>query len=98
MKITKFIQYIISNPLLFGIIIIAIILLYINNDKFKKISLVRQIYKDEFDNFDIQAHKHYITGGSYQVEQADAETDFVPKKTSKLVTLVDESIEEGIEW
>ena len=79
-----------------GIIMIISISFY---DRQNKAKIIRKASKEEFDNFDIQAYKNYVTGGSYSVESAPANiADFKPTKTSKLVTLMNESIEEGIEW
>lgn len=86
------------QSIIFITVLIAGVLLYVNRDRLQKANILRKAYKDEFDNFDIQAHKQYITGGSYQAEQADAGTDFVPKKTSKFVAYCQEGIEECMQY
>ena len=88
-----------NKQIVFGIILVIVIVVYINRDRVNKAYILRQLYKEEYDNFDIQAHKNYVKGGSYDVEAADAGIkEFKPTKTSELVAWIDEKREEGIEY
>ena len=79
------------------VIVIIAMLLYINRDRMIKSDILRKAYKEEFDSFDIQAYKNYVKGGTYVSAPADAKVvDYVPTKTSELVTLCDEKREECI--
>ena len=85
------------------IIIIAVIfsILFYNRKSLEqsKLNIVRKVYKDEFDNFDIQAFKNYMDTGAFVEKHADANVvDYKPTKTSELVSVCDESIEECMEW
>jgi len=88
-----------NKEIVFGIILVIVIIIYINRDRVNKSYILRQLYKEEFDNFDIEAHKNYIAGGSYDMQAADAGLkDFIPTKTSELVAWQDEKREEAIEY
>ena len=86
-----------NQNLMIGVVLVVGLLLFLNYDRLKRVALLRKLYKDEFDNFDIQAHKNYVTGGNYQVEQADV-VHSEPTKTSELITLEDETFNESIKW
>ena len=88
-----------NRNLLISIIVVILVLCVITIDRYRKIELLRKMNKEEFDNFDIQAYKNYVTGGTYNVEQAPSKIkDFTPTKTSELITTCDESLGECMEW
>ena len=87
-----------NKTLIFVVPLIIVMLVYLSYDRLRNANIIRQVHKDEFDNFDIQAHKNFVAGGNYQVEQADAGTDHVPTKTSEFVAYCDESIEECMQY
>ena len=79
--------------------IIIAMLLYVNRDRMIKTDILRKAYKEEFDSFDIQAYKNYVKAGDFVSPPADAKVvDYVPTKTSKLVTNCDEKRQECIEY
>lgn len=88
-----------NRAIIFGIILVIVIVIYVNRDRANKAYILRQLYKEEFDNFDEQAHKNFVKSGSYIAEPADANLkDFTPTKTSELVLYADEKREEAIEY
>ena len=95
---SKIINFIKKNSYIILIVIaIACMLLYIRNDRMLKMDFLRNLYKEEFDSFDIQKHKEYVVSGSSDSIPADAQLkDYTPTKTSELVTLCDEKRQECI--
>ena len=92
-------KFILKNKTIVLVIIIIIaMLLYVNRDRMIKSDILRKAYKEEFDSFDIQAYKNYVKAGDFVSPPADAKTDYIPTKTSKLVTNCDEKREECIEY
>ena len=93
--LANFMQSITNNKMTVLVIIIIIgMLIYVNIDRMMKVDILRKAYKEEFDSFDIQKYKNYVKSGSFTVENADAEVvDYIPTKTSKLVTNCDEKRE-----
>ena len=88
-----------NKEIVFGIILVIVIVAYVHRDRVNKSYILRQLYQEEFDNFDMQAAKNYIKSGSYTSEYADAGLkDFTPTKTSELVAWTDEKREESIEY
>jgi len=88
-----------NKKVILSIVLVIAILIYLNKDRLQKLNIIRKTLKDEFDNFDIEAHKHYVEGGAYVAEQAPANVvDYTPTKTSELVAYCDESIEECIQY
>ena len=96
----KIIEFIKKNSCAILIVIaIACMLLYIRNDRMLKMDFLRNLYKEEFDSFDIQKHKEYVESGSFDSIPEDANLkDFTPTKTSELVTNCDEKRQECIEY
>ncbi len=96
----KIIDFIKRNSYVILIVIASLcMLLYIRNDRTLKTDLLRNLYKEEFDSFDIEKHKEYIESGSYDSIPEDANLkDFKPTKTSELVTNCDEKRQECIEY
>lgn len=93
-------KLIINNKMtILFIIAIITMLLYVNRDRLNKANILRKVYAEEFDNFDIAAYKNYIKAGTYVSAYADAKVvDYVPTKTSDLVAWTDEKREESIEY
>jgi hypothetical protein len=74
-------------------------LLYIRNDRLLKVDFLRNLYKEEFDSFDITSHNEYINSGSFDSIPEDANLkDFTPIKTSELETNCDEKRQKCIEY
>ena len=89
-----------SNNKVTALVIIAIIcmLLYVNRNRLMKANILRKAYAEEFNDFDISAYKNYIKEGTYNVEQEEVDNDYVPTKTSELVTNCNAKIEECITY
>lgn len=79
------------KQIIFGIIVVIVILIFINRDRFNMSNILRKKYKEEYDNFD--------ENSPFFVENDDSKLkDFKPKKTSELLTYCDEKREECIEY
>ena len=96
--VTSILQMVSNNKIIVLVIITMIaMLLYVNRDRMIKSDILRKAYKEEFDSFDIQAYKNYVKAGDFISPPADANVmDYIPTKTSKLVTNCDEKREECI--
>ncbi len=97
---SRIIDFIKKNSYVILIVIASLcMLLYIRNDRILKTNFLRNLYKEEFDSFDIEKHKEYIASGSYDSIPEDANLkDFKPTKTSELITNCDEKIQQCIEY
>lgn len=86
-----------NRNIIIGIIIIIAIIAYIKKDRDDKAYILRQLYKEEYDNFDIS--KDYDIPTVFKKQYADPGIkDFKPTKTSELVAWADEKREEAIEY
>ena len=86
-----------NKEIIFGIILVIVIIAYINRDRVNKSYILRQLYKEEYDNYDIS--KDYNIPTVFKKEYADPKIkDFTPTKTSELVAFCDEKREECIEY
>ena len=72
-------------------IALVCMLVYVRNDRILKINFLKNLYKEEYDNFDLVKHKEYVMSGSFDSIPEDANlANYEPTKTSELVTNCDE--------
>ena len=84
-----------NKEFIIGIIIVIAIVSYINRDRIQKAGVLRKLYREEYDNYDLS---HNIPT-AFQKEYADAGVDtYNPTKTSELVAYCDEKREECVEY
>ena len=72
-------------------IALVCMLIYVRTDRMLKVNFLKNLYKEEYDNFDLTSHKEYIMSGSFDSIPEDANlANYEPTKTSELVTNCDE--------